>query len=184
MITVGAEADDGHSRGDSDSSREGLARIPLLATKLHVPPVRLNLVSRPHLLSSLTPGSDNRLILLSAPAGFGKTTLLSDWLTTHPWPTGWLSLDRGDNDPARFWTYVISALQTIRPGLGESALALAHLRTNGSLLELRVDKLRFTRAETSDLLNVRMKLGLSAGAPWTMTLNRSRHFSRAPTASY
>jgi hypothetical protein len=73
---------------------------------------------------AMTATSDNRLILLSAPAGFGKTTLLSDWLATYPWPTSWLSLDRGDNDPVRFWTYLIAALQKIQPGLGESALAL------------------------------------------------------------
>jgi hypothetical protein len=77
---------------DSEASRESLTRVPLLATKLHIPPARQNLVLRPRLLNSLTPGPGNRLILLSAPAGFGKTTLLSDWLVTHPWSAGWLSL--------------------------------------------------------------------------------------------
>jgi LuxR family maltose regulon positive regulatory protein len=197
-----------------------------------MPPVRPNLISRPRLLESLTQSFENRLILLSAPAGFGKTTLLSEWLATHPCPAGWLSLDRGDNDPVRFWTYLIAALRTIQPGLGESAqallctapaspmesvltvlindlhsmaghavlvlddyhaidspvihstlaffldhlptgvhvviatrvdppLALAHLRAQGRLLELRVDKLRFTLEETAEFLNQRMALSLS-----------------------
>ncbi len=74
----------------------GADSLPLLATKLHLPPVRPNLVSRPRLVESLTQRLEHRLILLSAPAGFGKTTLLSEWLATHPCPAGWLSLDRGE----------------------------------------------------------------------------------------
>ncbi len=108
-------------RGEADSLR-------VLVTKLHVPTTGPNLVSRPRLLEYLTQGLENRLILLSAPAGFGKTTLLSEWLATQPCRTGWLSLDRGDNDPVRFWTYLIAALQTIWPEIGESAQAL--LRTS------------------------------------------------------
>jgi LuxR family maltose regulon positive regulatory protein len=70
------------------------------------------------------------LILISAPAGFGKTTLLTEWLAAGPAApaderlAAWLSLDRADNDPASFWTYVIAALQTVAPGVGESALTL------------------------------------------------------------
>lgn len=217
----------------ADSSRENLIRMPLLATKLHMPPIRQNLISRPHLLHSLTPDESTRLILLSAPPGFGKTTLLTGWLTIQHRPAGWVSLDKGDNDPVRFWSYVIAALQKIQPDIGKTALGLlstaqaspmetvltvlindldslggssllvlddyhaidnpiihssmaffldhlpacvhmviatrvdpllplAHLRANGSLLEIRVDKLRFTREETYELLNDRLKLGLSA----------------------
>jgi hypothetical protein len=71
-------------------------------------------------------------MLVSAPAGFGKTTLLTEWLAAGPAaPTdgrlaAWLSLDRGDNDPASFWTYVIAALRRVASGVGESALALLH----------------------------------------------------------
>ena len=71
-----------------------------------------------------------KLTLVSAPAGFGKTTLLTEWLAERPAEaTGgrlvaWLSLDRADNDPASFWTYVIAALRTVAPGIGESALGL------------------------------------------------------------
>jgi LuxR family maltose regulon positive regulatory protein len=96
----------------------------LLATKLYIPPVRPNLVSRPRLLQRLDRGLSGRLILVSAPAGFGKTTLVSEWLAERRCPAGWVSLDAGDNDPVRFLSYVIAALQTIPPGVGEGAQAL------------------------------------------------------------
>lgn len=103
----------------------------LLMTKLYIPPVPQELVSRPRLIEHLASGIHRKLTLVSAPAGFGKTTLLSEWIGqktgprshTQP-PFAWLSLDRDDNDPARFWTYVIASLQTIRPDLGESCLRL------------------------------------------------------------
>ena len=84
---------------------------------------------RPRLSERLDRGAASKLTLVSAPAGFGKTTLLAEWLASAPSATGersaaWLSLDRGDNDPASFWTYVIAALQTVAPGVGASALAL------------------------------------------------------------
>jgi LuxR family transcriptional regulator, maltose regulon positive regulatory protein len=64
-----------------------------------------------------------KLILISAPAGFGKTTLVSEWVATCGRPVAWLSLDEGDNDPARFITYLVKALQTIQAGIGEGLLA-------------------------------------------------------------
>ena len=102
----------------------------LLETKLYVPRSRRGLVPRPRLSERLDRGSASTLMLVSAPAGFGKTTLLTQWLAAGPaGPAGerlaaWLSLDRGDNDPASFWTYVIAALRTVASGVGESALAL------------------------------------------------------------
>src|SRR5579863_9825826 len=102
----------------------------LLKTKLYVPRSRRGLVPRPRLSERLDRGAASRLVLVSAPAGFGKTTLLTEWLAAGPaTPAGerraaWLSLDRGDNDPASFWTYVIAALRTAAPGVGEDALAL------------------------------------------------------------
>ncbi len=222
------------SRGSAAAGKRGGAgSLPVLATKLHIPPARPNLVSRPRLVALLAQGLENSLILLSAPAGFGKTTLVSEWLGTNPCAAGWLSLDRGDNDPVRFLTCLIAALQTIEPDLGESAQALlrtsppppmesvltvlindlasrgtrailvlddyhaidspavhsslaffidhaptgvhvviatrvdppiplARLRAQGKLLELRADTLRFTLEETTDFLNQRMTLGLSA----------------------
>src|SRR5580704_14494256 len=102
----------------------------LLETKLYVPRSRRPLVPRPRLSERLDRGTASKLTLVSAPAGFGKTTLLTEWLAAGPAaPAGerlaaWLSLDRADSDPASFWTYVIAALRTVASGVGESALAL------------------------------------------------------------
>ena len=98
----------------------------LLSTKLHIPRARANGVSRPRLTEKLLtvverPGS---FVLLSGPAGFGKTTLLSEFVTKLQHPVAWVSIDEGDNDPIRFWTYLITACQTIQRGIGESGLAL------------------------------------------------------------
>jgi LuxR family maltose regulon positive regulatory protein len=120
---------------------------PLLTTKLYVPPPRPNLVARPRLIEALQAGLRGKLTLLSAPAGFGKTTLLAAWL--HQLPivdcrlqigssdnlqstignmqsprVAWVSLDTGDNDPPRFWSYVCAALETLLPGVATRALAL------------------------------------------------------------
>jgi LuxR family maltose regulon positive regulatory protein len=97
---------------------------PLLTTKLYIPPVRPDWMPRPRLLERLNGGLDRKLTLISAPAGFGKTTLLSEWTQQSAHPIAWVSLDTGDNDPARFWAYSIAALQTIHKGIGESALAV------------------------------------------------------------
>ncbi len=102
----------------------------LLETKFYVPRSRRDLVPRPRLAERLDRGSALKLVLVSAPAGFGKTTLLTEWLAAGPAaPAGerraaWLSLDRADNDPVSFWTYVIAALRTVAPGVGDSALTL------------------------------------------------------------
>ena len=84
-------------------------------------------MTRPRLVDRLSRNNDARLTLVSAPAGFGKTTLLAAWLTSAPRPEGltaWLSLDQSDNDPTAFWTYVIAALQTVAPAVGTRPLAL------------------------------------------------------------
>jgi LuxR family maltose regulon positive regulatory protein len=100
---------------------------PLIATKLYVPKLRRGLVARPRLSAHLRRGAESRLTLVSAPAGFGKTTLLAEWLGETPGEdraVAWLSLDRSDNEPESFWTYVVTALQTAVPGVGSSALEL------------------------------------------------------------
>jgi ATP/maltotriose-dependent transcriptional regulator MalT len=79
-------------------------QYPLLQTKLHIPPIRSELLSRPRLIERLDTRLDRKLILVSAPAGFGKTTLLSEWVIRHRDRTAWLSLGKEDNDPVRFWT--------------------------------------------------------------------------------
>ncbi|CAG0953149.1 partial serine/threonine-protein kinase PknK, partial [Anaerolineae bacterium] len=91
--------------------------IELLNTKLYIPPVHTDLVPRPRLFNQLIPTATNRLVLVSAPAGYGKTTLISSWLQGNPIASVWLSLDEGDNDPIRFLQYLIKALQKIIPTL-------------------------------------------------------------------
>jgi LuxR family transcriptional regulator, maltose regulon positive regulatory protein len=99
---------------------------PLLETKFHVPRRHRALVPRPRLNERLDRGAESALTLVSAPAGFGKTTLLAEWLAASPTgrPVAWLSLDEDDGQAASYWTYVITALQTAAPGVGASALPL------------------------------------------------------------
>ncbi|TEU22071.1 MAG: hypothetical protein E3J21_00800 [Anaerolineales bacterium] len=86
---------------------------PLLQTKLYIPPVRPELVSRPRLIERLNAGLHRKLTLVSAPAGFGKTTLLSEWVADCGRPVAWVSLDESDNDLARYLAYFVTALQTL-----------------------------------------------------------------------
>lgn len=107
-----------------------LASTQLLATKLYPPRWGAHLVSRPRLLETLEQGSCCPLTLVTAPAGFGKSTLLAEWLSLRPETTGWLSLDRSDNDPATFWAYVIALLRRMGDQVGELALAMLHAPEN------------------------------------------------------
>jgi LuxR family transcriptional regulator, maltose regulon positive regulatory protein len=99
-------------------------RDRLLATKLHIPRPRPGFLARPRLLERLTQGTTGALILVCAPAGFGKTSLLGDWARRGQRPVAWLSLDGGDSDPARFWRYLATALDRARPGVRERVEAL------------------------------------------------------------
>jgi LuxR family maltose regulon positive regulatory protein len=101
---------------------------PLLATKLYLPPVRAEWVSRPRLVERLQQGLDRKLTLVSAPAGFGKSTVLSQCAMLCGRPVAWLSLDDGDNDPTRLWTYVMTATQMVQPGTGATAIAALQSR--------------------------------------------------------
>jgi LuxR family maltose regulon positive regulatory protein len=103
--------------GDAASERDAL-----VTTKFHIP--RAGFVPRPRLLARLAQGSERGLTLVCTPAGFGKTTLLGDWARRSRRPTAWLSLDAGDNDPARFWRYVAAALDQVRPGVSERVAML------------------------------------------------------------
>ena len=96
----------------------------LLATKLYLPRLRPGNVSRPRLLEQLDDGLLRGLILVCASAGFGKTALLSDWARRGDRRVAWLSLDAGDNDPARFWRHAAAALDRVRPGAAERVVAL------------------------------------------------------------
>jgi LuxR family maltose regulon positive regulatory protein len=95
----------------------------LLATKLQIPRLRPERISRPRLLRRLDAGLARPLTLISAPAGFGKTTLVAEWLAGCPRPFAWLSLEEQDSDPARFLTYLVAALQTIEDEAGQQTLA-------------------------------------------------------------
>ena len=122
----------------------GLSGAPLLITKLYVPRPRRDRVARPRLLARLDAALDVPLAVVAAPAGFGKTTLLADWITQGPgrtaWGSGvdipdpqmltpgpsvvWIALDDGDNAPTTFLRYLIAAFQTIDPTVGSATLAL------------------------------------------------------------
>jgi LuxR family maltose regulon positive regulatory protein len=102
--------------------------IPLLSTKLHVVRPQPDVIVRERLSQRAEELTRRRLVLVSAPAGFGKTTLVGSWIEEHAFPAAWVSLDRGDNDLARFLRYLVASLQTIRPDVGsglESALSMS-----------------------------------------------------------
>ncbi len=98
----------------------------ILKTKIHIPPAHPLLVSRPRLIEQLREGLKYNLILISAPAGFGKTTLMGEWIRTGQTQinTAWFSIDKEDNDPVRFWDYFITAVQSIQPNCGKDVLPL------------------------------------------------------------
>ena len=95
----------------------------ILATKLYISPPRAKIVLRPRLIERLNEGLHRRLTLVSAPAGFGKTTLVSEWVAGCGRPIAWLSLDEGDSDPTRFLAYLVAALQTILANTGAGVMA-------------------------------------------------------------
>jgi LuxR family transcriptional regulator, maltose regulon positive regulatory protein len=101
---------------------------PLLLTKFYIPPSRTNVVLRLRLIERLNEGLHCKLTLISAPAGFGKTTLVSAWLANCQRPVAWLSLDEGDNDSTRFLIYLVSALQTMPPKTGGANIGEGVLR--------------------------------------------------------
>ena len=110
-----------------DSPGHTVPTGPLLQTKLYVPRSRPGLVSRARLIERLNQAVDGRLTILSAPAGFGKTTLLTQWLAgdaTGAPPAAWVSLDQSDNEPTLFWAYLIAALQTVHADVGKTTLSL------------------------------------------------------------
>lgn len=103
-------------------------RYPLLVTKLYIPRLDTELLPRPHLMERLNRAATQPLVVIAAPAGWGKTTLVDGWVRQAGRPIGWVSLDEGDNDLSRFWLHLIAAMQQIRPGVGETALSWFYAR--------------------------------------------------------
>ncbi len=103
------------------------ANSQIVRTKLFIPPLRGDLIPRPRLVARIQEGITQKLVLVSAPAGYGKTTLLVEWVHQAELPVAWLSLDRTENDPYTFLSHMIACIQTIYPGLGESMLAALDL---------------------------------------------------------
>src|SRR5512135_2701024 len=104
-------------------SKAGLAsRPPLLKTKISIPVLPAGFVHRRRLTERVSLGAKGPLTLVSAPAGFGKTNLLMEWAAETKLPVAWLTIDEEDNDPGRFFPYLISALQELEPKLGVEAL--------------------------------------------------------------
>lgn len=98
----------------------------LIQTKLHRPRLRADLVDRPRLMSQLACGVEHRVTLISAPAGYGKTTLLCQWLATCPHPSAWLSLDENDSDLAVFASYFVAAVRSAYPDSCARVRSLLH----------------------------------------------------------
>ena len=102
--------------------------VPMLKTKLHIPRVRSDLVHRPGLMERLTGGLDRKLTLISAPAGYGKTTLLSMGIGCCDRPVAWITLDREDNDPNSFLSYLIAALHGLFAKIRDQGLSILLVR--------------------------------------------------------
>jgi LuxR family maltose regulon positive regulatory protein len=111
------------SRGVGTVVGTGADRDVLLATKLRVPSLRDGFVARPRLTVSLDAAVNRELVVVSAPAGFGKSSAIAEWVTGCGTPVAWLSLDDADNDPVRFWRHVAAALDVARPGVAAAVAA-------------------------------------------------------------
>ena len=115
--------EDASEHGSSPAQHGTVVGRLLLASRLRPPPLQTALIRRERLLALLEVGLEQRLTLLSAPAGYGKTTLLAQWLAAHRLPVAWLSLESEQNDPQLFLAYLIGALQCVHPALGAGILA-------------------------------------------------------------
>jgi len=124
-------------------------RYPILATKLYIPQPRPNLVPRTRLIEQLNKAVNHKLTLISAPAGFGKTTLLSKWISKSELSVAWISLDKGDNDPVHFINYLIAALQDIQANIGKGILSLLQSPQQPPIESIMVDLIK----EFADITN-------------------------------
>jgi len=126
--------------------------LSLLSTKIHIPPANSRRIQRARLFACLNAGLCHKLTLLSAPAGFGKTSLLADWAAQIAHPVAWVSLDESDNDPVRFMAYFIAALQKIRPGVGEDMLSVLRASQTPPIDALLTDLLNEMESIPNDFL--------------------------------
>lgn len=133
----------------------------LLKTRFYIPPLRKESVPRPHLVGRLQNSSGGELVLIAAPAGYGKTTLVSQWLHTYPHAFAWITLDRSMSVPLVFWRYFINALRNAQPQLGEQALVTLERADEESLREALIALLN-----DLDELSVH-----NSGAPITLVLD-------------
>ena len=102
----------------------GAMQDEVLQTKINAPPLRGPIITRPRLLDRLEASKSRKLILVTAPAGFGKSTLLNEWSAASPEPISWFSIDASDNDPRAFWVHLISAIRVVHPDIGHTALEM------------------------------------------------------------
>jgi LuxR family maltose regulon positive regulatory protein len=109
-----------------------LPACDLLRTKLYRPRVTADFIARPRLTERLARGLDRKLVLVTAPLGYGKTTLVASWLHDNSLPVAWLLLDEGDNDLQIFLCYIIAALRTIIPGACPGNMAAVAVRPKSS----------------------------------------------------
>ncbi|MEO1439352.1 MAG: LuxR C-terminal-related transcriptional regulator [Chloroflexota bacterium] len=126
----------------------------ILATKLYTPMPRSGAVQRSRLIERLNAGLRGKLTLVSAPAGFGKTTLITEWLPAVEHPIAWLSLDAGDSEPSQFFRYIVAALQTVAPDLGQGLLSLVELPQPPPLQSLMTPLLNKIAAIPHDIVFV------------------------------
>jgi LuxR family maltose regulon positive regulatory protein len=121
----------------------------ILTTKFYPPPIPQEMVFRPRLIEKLMPGLSHRLTLISAPAGYGKTTLLSELVQLKQMNCAWISLDSEDNDPVGFWSYFITAIHNLEPDVGEVALRLLHSLQSPSIRSVLTTILNELTAKTN-----------------------------------
>lgn len=125
---------------------------PLLATKLYIPPPRSKVVLRSRLVERLNDGLRRKLTLISAAAGFGKTTLVSEWAAACDRPAAWLSLDEGDSDPIRFLTYFVAALRTVAPDVGDGVMGILQAPQQPSIEPILTILVNEISAQAGDFL--------------------------------
>ena len=126
----------------------------LLNTKLYIPGARPDLVVRSRLTERLSADAWRPFTLISAPAGFGKTTLVSEWVRANEWPSAWISIDEGDNDLSRFLSYLITSLQSVNTDIGKAALGALQASQSPPTESILIDVLNGITAISDDFILV------------------------------